>query len=169
MDNIDLDNITDDEFLTKALEKIGKVEKTKSKTLAKDTFIKIFKYTGDFAKLRSKELKKVAQQKRVEQFGKDSKKYLEALKQSVADEEGAYEGASQIMFDKLCISPECFERSQQELMMDPYVSMELFNLGISMEQPTSKAPAELNRDKTVELVKSSNDYAFDLFKKEYID
>ena len=55
------------------------------------------------------------------------------------------------------------------MMNDPYVSMELFNLGIHMEQPTSKAPAELDKQKTIDLVKSSNDYAFDLFKKEYID
>ena len=73
------------------------------------------------------------------------------------------------MFDKLCISPEMFERSQQELMMDPYASMELFNLGINMEAPTSKAPDSLTKEKTIELVKASNDYAFDLFKKEYID
>jgi hypothetical protein len=55
------------------------------------------------------------------------------------------------------------------MMMDPYVSMELFNLGISMEAPTTKAPADLDKDKTVKLVKESNDFAFNLFKKEYID
>jgi hypothetical protein len=48
------------------------------------------------------------------------------MKLGVAEEEQVYEGASQVMFDKLCISPELFERSQQEMMMDPYVSMELF-------------------------------------------
>lgn len=69
----------------------------------------------------------------------------------------------------MCISPECFERSQQELMQDPYVSMELFNMGISMEQPSSQPPQELTLEKTVELVKESNNFAFDLFKKEYID
>jgi len=53
-------------------------------------------------------------------------------------------------------------------MMDPYVSMELFNLGINMEAPSAKAPEELTKEKTVELVKASNDYAFELFKKEYI-
>jgi hypothetical protein len=55
------------------------------------------------------------------------------------------------------------------MMMDPYVSMELFNMGISMEQPAGAAPPELTHDKTVQLCKESNDYAFDLFKKEYID
>lgn len=53
-------------------------------------------------------------------------------------------------------------------MNDPYVSMELFNLGISMEQPSGKQPDALTQDKTIELVIASNDYAFDLFKKEYI-
>ena len=77
--NIDLDNVTEEEFLTQAIANIGPIVKTQKKTLSKDTFIKIFKYTGDFAKLRSKELKKTAQTKRVEQFGKDAKKYLEAL------------------------------------------------------------------------------------------
>jgi hypothetical protein len=54
-------------------------------------------------------------------------------------------------------------------MMDPYVSMELFNMGISMEQPSGKSPEELTYQKTVDLVKESNNYAFELFKKEYID
>jgi len=52
-------------------------------------------------------------------------------------------------------------------MSDPYVSMELYNLGISMEQPTTEVPADLTQERTIELVKGSNDYAFDLFKKEY--
>lgn len=47
--------------------------------------------------------------------------------------------------------------------------MELFNLGIKMEQPASKAPEALGRDRTVQLVTESNDFAFDLFKKEYLD
>jgi len=47
--------------------------------------------------------------------------------------------------------------------------MELFNLGIKMEQPASKAPENLTREKVVELVTQSNDFAFDLFKKEYLD
>jgi hypothetical protein len=49
---------------------------------------------------------------RAETFEKDHKKYLDALKKSISDEEGAYEQSSQIMFDLICISPECFERSQ---------------------------------------------------------
>jgi len=74
------------------------------------------------------------------------------------------------MFEKLCITPECFERTQQVLMNDPYVSMELFNLGISMEQPAKSQPPEvLTSQKTIELVKASNDFAFQRFKDKYMD
>jgi hypothetical protein len=55
-----MDNITEEEFIAKAIEKIGPVQKTKNKTLSKDSFIKIFKYTGDFAKLKSRDIKSKA-------------------------------------------------------------------------------------------------------------
>jgi hypothetical protein len=66
--------------LNKAVEKIGQIQKTKNKTLSKESFIKIFKYTGDYAKLKSRDIKAKAQEKRCQDFGKDHKKYLEALK-----------------------------------------------------------------------------------------
>jgi len=53
-------------------------------------------------------------------------------------------------------------------MNDPYVSMQLFNLGITMEQPSITAPEDLTAEKTVELVKTSNDFAFDKFKKDFM-
>ena len=53
-------------------------------------------------------------------------------------------------------------------MQDPSVQMELFNLGIKMEQPATKAPEALNKEKIIDLVTSSNDYAFDLFKSQYL-
>lgn len=52
--------------------------------------------------------------------------------------------------------------------MDPMVSMELFQMGLNMEKPNSDAPSELNREKTINMVKESNDYAFELFKKDYM-
>jgi cephalosporin hydroxylase len=136
VENIDIENITEEEFLKQAVEKIMPVQKTQNKMLTKESFIKIFKYTGDYAKIKSREIKQKAQEQRAAEFGKDPKKYLEALKTTVQAEELVYEKSSAEMFDKLCITPELFERSQQELMMDPYVSMELFNMGISMEQPS---------------------------------
>ena len=59
-----------------------------------DQPLKIFKYTGDFAKIKSRDIKAKAQEKRAAEFGKDPKKYLDALKQTVAEEELAYEKSS---------------------------------------------------------------------------
>ena len=92
---------------------------------------------------------------------------MAALKSNIQEEEKAYEQTSRLVFDAINITQECFEKTQQKLMSDPYVSMELYNLGISMEQPSADVPTDLSVERTVELVKSSNDYAFDLFKKEY--
>jgi hypothetical protein len=80
--------------LNKAVEKILPIQKTAHKTLSKESFIKIFKYTGDFAKLKSRDVKAKAQEKRCGEFGKDARKYLDALKATVADEEQAYEKSS---------------------------------------------------------------------------
>jgi hypothetical protein len=63
-----------------------------------------------------------------------------------------YEESSNIIFEKLCITAENFERSQQALMQDPSVQMELFNLGIKMEQPAGKAPEDLNKETVIRLV-----------------
>jgi hypothetical protein len=112
MDQIDIDTLTDDEFLNKAVEKIGEVKKTKNKTLTKDTFVKIFRMTGEYAKHKTKDIKKQAQISRIEHFGTDSKKYLAALKQGIQDEESTYQRTSEELFEKLCITPECFERTQ---------------------------------------------------------
>jgi hypothetical protein len=57
IDEIDITNISEDDFVKKVVENIGEIKKNENKTLHKDTFIKIFKYTGDFAKLRSKGIK----------------------------------------------------------------------------------------------------------------
>jgi hypothetical protein len=54
-------------------------------------------------------------------------------------------------------------------MQDPAIQMELFNVGIKMEQPAGKAPEELTKEKVTEMVMQSNDYAFDLFKKEFTE
>jgi hypothetical protein len=58
--DIDLSNISDEAFVEKAIENIGEIVKNDKKLLVKDTFIKIFKYAGDYAKLRSKDIKAAA-------------------------------------------------------------------------------------------------------------
>jgi len=54
---INTDGISEEEFVVQAIAAIGTVKKTPRHTLEKETFIKIFKYTGDFAKLKNKTMK----------------------------------------------------------------------------------------------------------------
>lgn len=112
LEEIDLDNISEKDYLKKAVELIGPVKKTPNKTLARDSFIKVFKYSGDFAKLRAKDVKQKAQEERMIHFCEDHKKYLAALQKTVSEEEKAFEQSSLMLFDELSISPEMFERSQ---------------------------------------------------------
>ena len=60
LEDIDLSDISEKDFLRKAVDLIGPLKKTPNKTLAKDSFIKVFKYQNDFAKLRAKDVKQKA-------------------------------------------------------------------------------------------------------------
>lgn len=133
MPAIDASSLDEEGFLKAAVDNIGEIRKTANNTLEKDSFIKVFKYTGDFAKFKNAELKRTAQNKRCEHFSGDPQAYLAALKANINEEEKAYESSSRLVFDAISITQECFEKTQQQLMSDPYVSMELYNLGISME------------------------------------
>lgn len=37
-----------------------------------------------------------------------------------------------------------------------------------MEKPSGSAPEDLDKEMTIKIVKESNDYAFDVFKKDYM-
>ena len=69
--NIVATDLDDEGFLKATIDAIGTVTKTPKKTLDKDTFIKVFKYTGEFAKFKNAEMKRVAQERRCEHFGAD--------------------------------------------------------------------------------------------------
>jgi len=92
------------EFLEKAIEAIGALKKTSRKTLEKDSFIKVFKYMGDYNKMKTRDLKKDSQTKRCDSFSGEPKAYMEALKAGVQEEEKAFESSSRIMFEMLSIS-----------------------------------------------------------------
>ena len=57
---ISLVEMSDSDYLNKSAQIIGPVKKIQHNLLAKDTFIRVFKYTGDFAKLKSADLKRKA-------------------------------------------------------------------------------------------------------------
>lgn len=105
----------------------------------------------------------------MEHFEADGKKYLEQLQKTIQEEEEFYEQSSNIIFEKLCISPECFQRTQKDLMNDQEVSMQLFELGITMEKPSEDIKEDLSREKTIKLVMESNTFAFEYFEKNFME
>ena len=52
MEVIKTDGLSEEEFMEKAIAAIGPLKKTPKKTLTKESFIKVFRYTGDFAKMK---------------------------------------------------------------------------------------------------------------------
>ena len=76
--------------------------------LSKDCFVKIFKYIGDYARLK----KGNPQLQRTTEFGKDAKKYLEMVKQSVVEEDRTYDRCANELLERLQIAPDVLERSQ---------------------------------------------------------
>lgn len=169
-ETIDPAGLSEEQFLEKAKELIGEVQKNDQKMLKKDSFIKIFKYSGDFSKLRQGDLKLKNQEKRLEHFDVDFKKYLETLQGTADAEKKQMDESFNIMFDKLSISQENFDRSQQALMQaDPSAQMETFNIVLSWDKPNIACPAELTKEKTMDLMNEANDFAFDIIKKEFVD
>ena len=55
---INTEGLDDEGFLKATVDAIGTITKAADKTLDKDTFLKVFKYTGEFAKFKNGEMKK---------------------------------------------------------------------------------------------------------------
>jgi len=68
-------DLNDEEFLEEVKKVVGDIKKTPKKTLDKESFVKIFKYTGDYAKRKTRQVKAEGQAKRCQVFDDpDSKK-----------------------------------------------------------------------------------------------
>jgi len=58
MKELDLAGFSDEEFLKAVSEEMLPLKKNPNGTLQKESFIKVFKYCGDYAKLKTKDAKK---------------------------------------------------------------------------------------------------------------
>lgn len=75
---------SESEFFKEAIEQIGEVKRTPAGTLQKDCFIKVFKYTAQLAKLKTRAIKLESQKQRCLQFfNLDPQPYLQTLKQQI--------------------------------------------------------------------------------------
>jgi hypothetical protein len=113
-EDIDATGLNEEQFMAKAIELIGTIEKNDNKTFKKDTVIKMFKYCGDFSNFRQGDLKQMSQNSRVEFFEKKEwKAYFNSLTKSADEEKKLYDASFNMMFDKMNVTQANFERSQE--------------------------------------------------------
>jgi len=113
-EDIDATGLNEEQYMAKAIELIGTIEKNDNKTFKKDTVIKMFKYCGDFSNFRQGDLKQMSQNSRVEFFEKKEwKAYFDSLTKSADEEKKLYDASFNMMFDKMNVTQANFERSQE--------------------------------------------------------
>jgi hypothetical protein len=113
-EDIDGTDLNEEQYMAKAIELIGEIQKNENKTFKKDSVIKMFKYCGDFSNFRQGDLKQKAQNDRVSFFEKkDWKEYFKCLTNSADEEKKLYDASFNMMFDKLNVTQANFERSQE--------------------------------------------------------
>jgi hypothetical protein len=132
--------------------------------IEKNSMMKLMKLIGDFSKMRSKDISKEAQEKRLGHYAKEYDQYVDVILETMNREEESFNYCTTAILAKLKISQEVYMRSEQALIMDPASQMELLQKGIENEDSSVEVPAELNKEKTIEILKESNDKSFEVYK-----
>lgn len=149
-------------------EKFGdfKVEYGKGGIIDSKCMLNLMKSIGDFSKSRSKDISQDAQNKRIEQYGDsgDKDKYIDIILDTMSKEEESFNYSTAAVLNKLDISHETYGRSEQALIMNPMHQMELLQKGIEGNETTAEIPKELDKKKTIEILKESNDKSFEEYK-----
>lgn len=161
--------ITEEEsqFITEKLKDFF-LETAAGGLIEKKCMMKLMKIIGDFSKFRSKDIGKEAQAKRLEQYDGDKEKYVDVILDTMNKEEQSFNFCTTAVLNKLEVTHDKYMKSEQNLIMDPMCQMELLQKGIENEDNTTEIPDELDKAKTIELLKESNDKSFEQYK-EYKD
>ena len=126
--------------------------------------MKLMKLIGDFSKTKSKDISKLAQEKRLSHYAHEYDKYVDVILETMNREEESFNFCTTAILSKLKVSTEVYMRSEQALIMDPMCQMELLQKGIENEDSSVDVPAELDKSKTIEILKESNDKSFEVYK-----
>lgn len=154
----------DNQYLDEKL-KDFKIETGRGGIIEKKCMMQLMKTIGDFSKSRSKDISKQAQDKRIEHYGTDSEKYVDVILETMSREEESFNYCTTAILSKLNVSQETYMRSEQALIMDPMSQMELLQKGIENEDTNVEVPSELDKKKTIEILKESNDKSFENYKE----
>jgi len=140
------------------------VVNTNKGVIEKKCMMKLMKLIGDFSKMRSKDISKLAQEKRLDHYESDKDKYIDVILETMNREEESFNFCTTAILSRLEVPQETYMRSEQALIMDPMSQMELLQKGIESDDPTVEVPEELTKEKTIEILKESNDKSFEQYK-----
>jgi len=130
----------------------------------KKVMMKLMKIIGDFSKHRSKEHSKLAQTRRLEHYNSDNEKYIDVILDTMSKEEESFNFCTTAVLNKICVTHETYLRSEQALIMDPMSQVELLQKGIENEDKDVDIPEDLDKEKTIKILKESNDESFKQYK-----
>ena len=154
----------DDKYLTEKLKDFY-LETAAGGMIAKPCMMKLMKIIGDFSKTRSRDIGVEAQKTRLGHYdGKDNEKYIDVILETMNKEEESFNYCTTAVLTRLDITHEKYMRSEQNLIMDPACQMELLQKGIEGEDTTTEIPEDLDKEKTIKVLKESNDKAFEAYK-----
>lgn len=164
-DRIEVDiSEEDSKYLDEKL-KDFKIETARNGLIDKKCMMNLMKLIGDFSKSRSKDISKEAQNKRSEAYtGDDKDKYVDIILETMNREEESFNFCTAAVLSKLDLSQETYGRSEQALIMDPMCQMELLQKGIENEDTSVEVPKDLDKKRTIALLKESNDKSFEQYK-----
>lgn len=132
--------------------------------IEKNCMMKLMKLIGDFSKMKSKDISKLAQEKRLDHYAHEYDKYVDVILETMNREEESFNYCTTAILAKLKVSQDIYMRSEQALIMDPMSQMELLQKGIENEDSSVEVPADLDKSKTIEILKESNDKSFEVYK-----
>ena len=154
----------EDTYLTEKITGFTVEYAARGGVIEKNCMMRLMKLIGDFSKMRSKDISKLAQEKRLGHYANDYDKYVDVILETMNKEEESFNYCTAAILSKLKVSHDVYMRSEQALIMDPMSQMELLQKGIENEDSNADVPAELDKSKTIEILKESNDKSFEVYK-----
>lgn len=129
------------------------------------SMLKVMKLISDFAKTKNEIVTMEAQSRRLSQYGKNDRLYIDTIKETLAQEEANYNYCTNAVLFKAKIAVGQYAASEKRVFSDPNVQLDL----IQQEKDTTdfeiEVPELLTKDAVIELVKKANDVAFENYRK----
>jgi hypothetical protein len=131
--------------------------------LDKESMFKVMRLIGNFSKKKNLVIQNESQVKRLEFYMKDDPQYLQEIRRTLSMEEESISKCTHLVLNRLKVNKDQFRKTEREYMMDPILQMELLETKDEGEG-MGVFPEDLTKQRTIELIKESNDASLIKFK-----